>query len=161
VRIIRLAVTTSTQHVARNLPVGTCVVADQQTAGRGRLDRTWETRAGSALLATFVLPARPLALFCGGVAAADACGPQVRIKWPNDLLLGGAKAAGLLAEQRGERCLLGMGVNLRWAPAGAATLDADPDQLLSSLIDSLETWWKAPAADVLEGWSARPPTQDH
>lgn len=157
-RIVRLAQTTSTQEVARSLPTGTAVVTDVQTAGRGRLDRTWRTPPGTALLATFVLPARPLALFCAGVAAAEACGPEVRIKWPNDLLLGGAKLAGILAEQHGDRCLLGTGINLTWAPPGAAMLGADRAQLLDRLIASLDAWWPAPDADVLQAWRRRSDT---
>lgn len=144
--------------MARELPVGTCVVADQQTAGRGRLGRAWETPPGTALLATFVLPMRSLALFCAGVAAAEACGPGVRIKWPNDLLLDGAKLAGLLAERRDARCLLGVGINLSWAPPEGARLGIERDVLLPRLIGSLERWWQATDADVVAGWSARADT---
>src|SRR5207249_8258958 len=122
VEIVRLASTPSTQEVARALDVGTAVVADHQTAGRGRLGRTWETPPGTALLASFVMPARPLASLAVGVAAAHACGPSSRLKWPNDVLLGGAKLAGILAELRGDRVIVGVGVNLTWAPPGAAML---------------------------------------
>ena len=57
-RIVRLASTPSTQDAARDLPVGSAVVADFQTAGRGRLSRTWEAPPGTALLASVVMPAR-------------------------------------------------------------------------------------------------------
>ena len=151
-RIVHLAVTPSTQLAARDVPVGTAVVADHQTAGRGRLDRSWEAPPGTALLATFVLPARPLALFCAGVAAAEACGPPVRIKWPNDLLLGGRKVAGLLAEQHRGRCLVGTGINLSWSPPEAAHLGVARDALLPRLIACLEQWWPCDDSDVLEAW---------
>src|SRR5712671_6978987 len=59
-RVVRLQSGTSTQDVARALPIGSIVVADHQTAGRGRLDRSWKSRPGSALLASFVLPPNPL-----------------------------------------------------------------------------------------------------
>ncbi|MGH7912383.1 MAG: biotin--[acetyl-CoA-carboxylase] ligase [Candidatus Dormibacteraceae bacterium] len=157
-RIVRLARTPSTQEAARDLRAGTVVVADLQTAGRGRLDRVWEAPAGTALLATFVLPARPLALFRAGVAAAEACGPAVRLKWPNDLLLEGAKLAGLLAEQRDTRCLLGAGINLSWAPPGAAMLGVARDDLLARLIASLETWWPQDEEAVLQTWRERADT---
>ena len=54
-RIVRLASTPSTQDVARDLPLGSVVVADFQTEGRGRLRRAWEAPPGTALLASFVI----------------------------------------------------------------------------------------------------------
>jgi BirA family biotin operon repressor/biotin-[acetyl-CoA-carboxylase] ligase len=157
-RLIRLATTPSTQDVARGLPVGTVVVADQQTSGRGRLGRRWEAPPGSALLASFVLPARPLASLAAGVAAAEACGPSVRLKWPNDLLLDGRKVAGVLVERRGERCVVGIGVNLTWAPPDAGLLETDRDLLLERLRGELEAWFAAADAEVLAAWRARSDT---
>lgn len=157
-RVVHLAVTPSTQDVARDLPLGTAVVAGFQTAGRGRLDRRWEAPAGTGLHSTFVLPGRSLAVFCAGVAAAEACGPAVRLKWPNDLLLDGRKVGGLLAEQHGERCLLGIGINLTWAPPGAAQLGVARDDLLPRLIASLERWWPRDDTDVLGAWRERSET---
>jgi BirA family biotin operon repressor/biotin-[acetyl-CoA-carboxylase] ligase len=157
-RLIRLATTPSTQDVARGLPVGSVVVADQQTSGRGRLGRRWEAPPGSALLASFVLPARPLASLAAGVAAAEASGPSVRLKWPNDLLLDGRKVAGVLVERRGERCVVGIGVNLTWAPPGAGRLRTDRDLLLERLRGELEAWFAAAEAEVLAAWRARSDT---
>jgi BirA family biotin operon repressor/biotin-[acetyl-CoA-carboxylase] ligase len=108
---------------------GATVVAEEQTAGRGRLGRTWVAPPGSSLLLSVVLrPPLPreavwLTVAAAGVALAGAVeavaagGPPVGLKWPNDLELGGRKAAGLLAEAHleGERLdwvVLGMGVNV-------------------------------------------------
>jgi BirA family transcriptional regulator, biotin operon repressor / biotin---[acetyl-CoA-carboxylase] ligase len=157
-RWIRLASTPSTQDIARPLPVGSVVVADEQTSGRGRLDRRWEAPPGSALLASFVLPVRPLASLAAGVAAAAACGKAVRLKWPNDLLLEGRKLGGVLVERRAERCVVGVGVNLTWSPPGAAQLRVDRDQLLQRLAAELETWFAAGEAEVLAAWRARADT---
>jgi BirA family biotin operon repressor/biotin-[acetyl-CoA-carboxylase] ligase len=157
-RLIRLASTPSTQDVARGLPVGSVVVADQQTSGRGRLGRRWEAPPGSALLASFVLTARSLASLAAGVAAAEACGRSVRLKWPNDLLLDGRKVAGVLIERRGERCVVGIGVNLTWAPPGAGRLETQRDPLLERLRAELETWFTAADAEVLAAWRARSDT---
>src|ERR1700758_1105479 len=66
-RTIRMASVTFTQEVARELPVGSVVVADHQTAGRGRLDRRWDAPPGSALLASFVLEPHPLLSLAAGV----------------------------------------------------------------------------------------------
>lgn len=119
----------------RGAPEGATVVADAQTAGRGRLDRTWSAPPGTSLLLTVVL--RPplagaeawLVAAAAGAALVDAVrqvlpGPVlVGLKWPNDLLVGGRKAAGLLAEARVDRgrldwVLLGMGVNVGQGPDG-------------------------------------------
>src|ERR1700674_5481801 len=90
-RVVRLKSVTSTQDVARSMPIGSIVVADHQTAGRGRLDRRWDSAPGTALLASFVLRPSPILSLAAGVAAAQACGGGVRLKWPNDLLVDGAK----------------------------------------------------------------------
>jgi BirA family biotin operon repressor/biotin-[acetyl-CoA-carboxylase] ligase len=157
-RVIRVASTPSTQDLARNLPLGSVVLAEEQTSGRGRLGRRWEAPPGSALLASFVLPTHPLASLAAGVAAATACGQPVRLKWPNDLLIEGQKVGGILVERRGERCVVGVGINLSWAPPGGAQLEADRDLLLERVATELERWFKAPEAAVLDAWRARTET---
>jgi len=139
-------------NAAAGLPVGSVVVADSQTAGRGRAGRTWEAPPGTALLATFVLPPDPIVVFRAGVAAARACGPDVRLKWPNDLMLDGGKLGGVLAEIRGERALVGIGVNLTSAPEGAAMLRVDRDRLLDSLVLELQSLAQTPATSVMAAY---------
>lgn len=158
VKALRLATVSSTQDIARGLPLGSVVVADHQTGGRGRLGRRWEAPPGSSLLASFVLPMRPLATIAAGVAAAAACGERTRLKWPNDLLLEGRKLGGVLAEAHGDRCVVGVGINLHWAPPGAAQLDADRDELLDSLYAGLGEWFAASEEDVLAAWRRRADT---
>jgi BirA family biotin operon repressor/biotin-[acetyl-CoA-carboxylase] ligase len=112
-------------------PEWTVVAAGHQTSGRGRLGRTWVSEPGSALLFSVVLrpelpPAQAVLLtLLAGTAMAHACGdsgaPEVRCKWPNDLLLGEAKVGGILAEAavaggRIEHVVIGLGVNLGSAP---------------------------------------------
>lgn len=151
-RLVRLGSVESTQDVARGLPVGSVVVADHQTAGRGRAGRSWSSPPRSALLASFVLPMSPLASLAAGVAVAEACGPGARLKWPNDVLLGGKKLAGILVEAQGEVAVVGVGINLTWAPEGAARLGADRDELLARLQESLPRWLGAPPEAVLDRW---------
>jgi len=120
---------------------GLVAVAEHQSAGRGRLDRRWESPPGANLLASVLL--RPACEagelhLCSGVvalAAADACaevaGIEPVLKWPNDLLLGGSKLAGVLAEAEFEGTRLrgvvvGIGLNVAWpgpADAGGTCLD--------------------------------------
>ena len=149
---MRVRSVTSTQDVARPLPIGSVVVADHQTAGRGRLDRRWESPPGTALLVSFVLPPNPLMSLAAGVAAAEACGNEIRLKWPNDLLLHGAKVGGILVEAMAGKAICGVGINLTWAPEGAATLDQDRDQLLDRLQAELERWSSAMPDVVLARW---------
>lgn len=156
--IVRVGSVASTQELALARPIGSVVVADHQQAGRGRLGRRWAAPSGTALLASFVLRYLPLAPLAAGVAAAEACGPGVRLKWPNDLLLEGRKLGGILVEADGPRCLVGIGINLTWAPAGAAQLGADRDELLDRLSRELERWWSAPSEEVLSAWRARSDT---
>jgi BirA family biotin operon repressor/biotin-[acetyl-CoA-carboxylase] ligase len=113
------------------------VVADEQTTGRGRLQRYWITRAGLALAFTLVLrpfeggraaPGRLAGLGALAVCEAGAAmGLKPRIKWPNDVLIRGGKVAGILVETawNGDvqgASVVGVGVNVHQgsAPAGAA-----------------------------------------
>jgi BirA family biotin operon repressor/biotin-[acetyl-CoA-carboxylase] ligase len=151
-RVVRLQSVTSTQDVARALPIGSIVVADHQTAGRGRLDHTWESPSGTALLVSFVLAPNPILSLTVGVAAAEACGSGVRLKWPNDLLLDGRKIGGVLVEATPIRAVCGIGINLTWAPEGAAKLNQDRDQLLERVRVQLDRWTSATADEVLARW---------
>jgi BirA family transcriptional regulator, biotin operon repressor / biotin---[acetyl-CoA-carboxylase] ligase len=128
----------STQLVARDLardgaPEGTIVIAERQTAGRGRLGRQWHSPLGLNLYCSIVLrpPLAPgavprVALVIGAAAAAaiaEETGLRPAIKWPNDVLLGGRKVVGILVEMESEmervhHVIAGIGVNLN-APIGS------------------------------------------
>ena len=102
------------------------VTADRQTAGKGRRGRMWETPAGSSIAMSLVLrPKVELAALSeltilGGIAVARCLarlGAEPRIKWPNDIRLGGRKVCGILAETklaggRAEYTILGIGINV-------------------------------------------------
>jgi BirA family biotin operon repressor/biotin-[acetyl-CoA-carboxylase] ligase len=129
--VIRYAEATSTNdlardHARRGAGEGTAVLAAFQSRGRGRRGRTWEAPAGKAMLASIIL--RPPAFvlhsawltLAAGVAAAravrDTTERPANLKWPNDLVLAGKKAGGMLTETfrlpDGPACVLGFGVNL-------------------------------------------------
>jgi BirA family transcriptional regulator, biotin operon repressor / biotin---[acetyl-CoA-carboxylase] ligase len=103
-------------------PEGALAVAEEQSEGRGRLGRTWHAPAGTSILASVLLrppvePARlpELSLIAGGAVAeaiADMTGLDPTIRFPNDVLLGGKKVAGILAESSDGRVVLGVGVNV-------------------------------------------------
>lgn len=152
--VLRIDSVTSTQDIARELPLGSIVMANYQTAGRGRLDHRWDTPPGTALLVSFVLEPNPLLSLAAGVAAAEACGPDVRLKWPNDLLLDGRKLGGILVETTPDRAICGIGINLSWAPEGAAKLDQPRDEVLARLRKQIHEWTAAPPQSIVERWRA-------
>ena len=151
-RFVHLESVTSTQDVARDMPIGSVVVADYQTQGRGRLSHPWESPPNTALLVSFVLAPNPLLSLAAGVAAAEACGRGVRLKWPNDLLLDGRKVGGILVEASPAKAVCGIGINLTWAPEVAAQLNEPRDQLLDRLRTAMERWTSAPAGEVIARW---------
>jgi len=151
-QIVYLNSVASTQDVARALPIGAVVVANHQTAGRGRLEHRWEAPPGTALLVSFVLPPNPLLSLAAGVAAAEACEQGVRLKWPNDLLLDGRKVGGILVEATPAKAVCGIGVNLAWAPEDGASLNQPRDELLGRLRPAIERWSSAAPDVVLKRW---------
>ena len=152
----------STNRLAAELaragaPDGVVVGADHQTAGRGRRGRSWDSRPGASLLVSVILrPSPALVTLAAGVAAAQACqvvaGVDVGLKWPNDLLLDGAKLGGILSELVGDAAVVGLGLNLAWAPDGAAMLGpgVDREVLLDAYLDGL-----ASPGDVLDRYRER------
>jgi BirA family biotin operon repressor/biotin-[acetyl-CoA-carboxylase] ligase len=151
-KIVHLASVTSTQDVGRDMPIGSIVVADHQTAGRGRLEHRWEAPPGTALLVSFVLAPGPVLSLAAGVAAAEACGQGVRLKWPNDLLLDGRKVGGILVEATSAKAVCGIGINLTAAPAGAAMLNQPRDELMEKLRPAVVRWSSASPGAVLARW---------
>ena len=123
-RVYRYAeVTPSTQRMlGEDSAEGAVAVTEEQTEGRGRLGRRWEAAAGSSILVSVLLvprvePSRlpELSLVAGGAVAqaiAEITGIEPAIKFPNDLLIGMRKVAGILAESSEGRVVLGIGVNV-------------------------------------------------
>jgi BirA family biotin operon repressor/biotin-[acetyl-CoA-carboxylase] ligase len=142
------------------------IVADEQSRGRGRGGRRWNSPKGNLyatlLIETGVSAAVATQLsFVAALAAHDAIAThlrsgqisRLRLKWPNDVMLDGAKLAGLLLESlaspkgKGLAVILGVGINVSFAPPitdrAAATLGLDPSavpQVFASLAAALETW---------------------
>ena len=171
---LHLRQTGSTNERARALamagaPHGTLVTAGEQRAGRGRQGRTWSAPAGRALLASVVLRDAPALLaLASAVAVADVVGDAAQIKWPNDVLVGGRKVAGILAEGRPQEgwAVLGIGINVALREhdlppelAGrAAGLGLEPgaiEPLLEALLVALELRLAQEPAQILAAYRAR------
>lgn len=144
--LIELPETGSTNDDAKKLaregcPEGTVVWAHRQNTGRGRQGNLWVTVEGNLFMSLILRPAKTAAetgqlSFVAAVALAEALGGVLpreaapTLKWPNDVLLGGKKAAGILLETesghngRVDWVVIGIGLNVRGAPDGAVSLAA-------------------------------------
>ena len=155
------------------LPEGAVLVADAQSAGRGRLGRRWVSPPGTSL--SFSVLLRPAAVppasrawvpLLAGVAVAAALRGEATagawLKWPNDVLMRGGKVAGILAEQAGDAIVVGIGLNVTVdrddLPAGGATslmlegaASTGRERLLAAVLGQLGRWyldWKGEAGDA-------------
>lgn len=157
---------------------GDWLVADRQMAGRGRQGRAWFDGAGNFMGSTVVRrgardPAAPSLALMAGLALHTAVAPliaapsRLTLKWPNDLLLGRAKLAGILLEGEGDAVVVGIGVNLAAAPTiegretvALASLGPAPDRdlfahSLATAFDlELGRWRTAGVAPMLRRWQA-------
>ena len=136
----------------------TAIVAEYQTAGKGRLDRTWDATRGSNLLVSLLFRyqaehptrfARIVALACRA-ACARLVGEPIALKWPNDLVVDDRKLAGLLAVAVPQErfVVVGIGVNVGWAPDGAvrlldvgqsgASANVTPLALLAAMLERID-----------------------
>jgi BirA family biotin operon repressor/biotin-[acetyl-CoA-carboxylase] ligase len=157
----------------RFLPEGQWLVADRQTAGRGRQGREWFDGAGNFMGSTVVHPRfgdpdpATLALLAGltvhQATAARATGAQVRLKWPNDLMIGRAKCAGILLERVADSVVIGIGVNLVSAPSlpdretialGVTDRDTFAADLARLFDLELDRWRSFGLAPIIRRWLA-------
>jgi BirA family transcriptional regulator, biotin operon repressor / biotin---[acetyl-CoA-carboxylase] ligase len=166
-------------------PEWTLVLADRQTAGRGRSGRRWVSPAGGLYLSALLRPRgapREAALIplAAGIAVCDAlreASVDARVKWPNDVLVAGRKIAGILAEAvsgptRTESVVVGIGVNLGSAPrlprgagegatsvAREAGRAPEPAELAAAILAGMALWYDALARGegrgVCDAWRAR------
>ncbi|MDB5663206.1 MAG: biotin--[acetyl-CoA-carboxylase] ligase [Sphingomonas bacterium] len=160
-------------------PSGIWVRADTQSGGRGRHGRIWSSPPGNLYASTFVrlVPGDPppatLALVAA-VALDELVGAlvgseRIQLKWPNDLLLDGAKLSGILLESSGDAVVVGFGVNLAYHPEGldrpvtslaaagiaAPTAEAFLAELAPAFARWVQRWRGEGLAAVRQRWLAR------
>ena len=161
-------------------PAGVVIRADRQTAGRGRRGRSWTSPRGNLYTSILLRPERPVpevaALgFAAVMAVGDVAeallppGTRVQHKWPNDLLIDGSKASGILLEAQPGFVVLGIGVNIASHPAdtpypaidlvaaGAAPIapQALLERLLAAFAPLYDSWDRAGFASLLPAWHRR------
>lgn len=155
---------------------GVWLRAEEQSAGRGRLGRDWVSPRGNLYASTLVRPRShdpvPATLSLVAAVALEETlrgwGADAVIKWPNDLVLAGAKLSGVLLERSGGAVIVGIGVNLASHPEGldrpvtsfaAAGLGApDPALFIADLAEAFQRWvaiWRGGLAPVRSRWLER------
>jgi len=164
---------------------GLCIVADEQTAGRGRLQRQWVSPRGAGLYLSILLRPQiaitqwPLITLMAAVAVADTilltCDVEADIKWPNDVLVNGRKVCGILAETSetptGRAIVLGIGINLTskaFPPdlrVNAISLDeatghgVERETILAELVSTLvryyELFQQGSERQIIDAWCKR------
>lgn len=165
---------------ASGWPEGQWLRAERQTAGRGRLGRGWQGPEGNLATSTLirVRPGDPPAAGLGlmlGVAVHTALSGLLptapfQLKWPNDIMVGAAKLAGMLLEREGDAIVAGVGINVREAPRlperetialadllGGAVLTAQQVQeaLVTSVDHWLAQWREGGTAAIVDAWLPR------
>jgi BirA family biotin operon repressor/biotin-[acetyl-CoA-carboxylase] ligase len=182
--LVHLDVTGSTNDVARALaaagtPAGTVVLAEEQTAGRGRQGRAWVAPRGRALTLSAVVRVDPGALgllpLTAAVAVCEACertAPvECFVKWPNDVWIGERKVAGILIEARPQEgwAVVGIGLNVATTTeelpaelrdtatslAIATGAEVDRATVLGTLLDRLADWVPSDRDRLLAAYRAR------
>ena len=106
----------STMMAAAGQPIGTVIIADEQTAGVGRHGHSWHSEAASGIYCSVVLKPAPLLTLALGLATAEAItlstGIGCDLRWPNDVMVGGRKAAGILVQLVNGSAIGGIGINV-------------------------------------------------
>ncbi len=148
----------STMTIAAGLPLGSVVVAEEQTAGQGRHGHSWHSEPGG-LYCSIVLEARPLLTLALGLATAEAIGIPCDLRWPNDVMIGGRKVAGILVQLVDGKAVAGIGINCNQTgfPEGleATSLRASTGHeacaaaILEALLNAVETYVALENDDIL------------
>ena len=113
IHIVDRVSSTNTWLSSNSMGGNDCILALQQTGGKGRGDRVWESPPGGLYL-SIISPRHPLLPFIAGISVIQTLGLDsgLRLKWPNDIILDGKKVGGILCEDGGKCAVAGIGINL-------------------------------------------------
>jgi BirA family biotin operon repressor/biotin-[acetyl-CoA-carboxylase] ligase len=170
--------TECTERARAGEAAGLAVLAYRQNAGRGSRGRAWQAPEGNLNLSVLLRPRRPaveagMFALLAGIAVAEALETLTpltfTLKWPNDVLLGGAKLAGILIDAAPagaglDWLVLGIGINLRTAPwiegrkttaLGEHGAHLAPETAARAVLDRLSHWQDASSAAIVDAWLSR------
>jgi BirA family biotin operon repressor/biotin-[acetyl-CoA-carboxylase] ligase len=155
----------STMRVAAGRPLGSVILAEEQTAGQGRHGHSWHSEPGTGIYLSIVLRPAPLLTMALGLATAEAIaavtGIACDLRWPNDVLVGGKKAAGILVQLSDGVAIGGIGINVNQTAfpvelAGIATslrIEAwrqySREEILLALIPAIDSFAGLPDEAIL------------
>ena len=149
----------STMRMAGGLPAGSIVLAEEQTAGQGRHGHSWHSEAFAGIYCSVVLEPRPLLTLALGLASAEAIGVPCDLRWPNDVMLGGKKCAGILVQLVDGLAIAGIGINVNQTvlpPELEATSlrlytgrEAAREPILNALFEAVDTFTALQPAEIL------------
>jgi len=156
--------------LAAPMPVGSVVVADEQTAGIGRHGHSWDSEADSGLYVSLVLETHPVLTLALGLAARQALVRVTQlecdIRWPNDLMLSGRKLGGILVQFHEGRAVAGIGINMgqrqfpgELGPIATSLfietgLEFRRDDLLDALLETIPSAVELTQRQVIETWQS-------
>jgi BirA family biotin operon repressor/biotin-[acetyl-CoA-carboxylase] ligase len=140
----------STMNAAPGLPVGSIVLAEEQTAGQGRHRHSWHSEPYAGIYCSIVLQPRPLLTLALGLATAEAIAVPCDLRWPNDVMVGDRKCAGILVQLVEGCAIAGIGINVNhsaFPPELAATSlriyagkKVAREPILNALFDAVDTY---------------------
>ena len=168
------------QETRRGAVEGTVIIADEQTAGKGRIKRSWFTPGGNIALSIILYPGvsyLPYLIMLASLAVANSIetvtGLKTQIKWPNDILIGGKKVCGILVESDVREdvvayAIIGIGINVDFRiadfPEIAATAtslgielgrDVSRIRLLKSLLTEIDMLYASAGESIFASWQGR------
>jgi BirA family biotin operon repressor/biotin-[acetyl-CoA-carboxylase] ligase len=155
----------STMDAAAEHPIGTVVLAGEQTAGQGRHGHSWHSEAGAGLYCSLVMEPAPVLTLALGLATQnailEATGISCDLRWPNDVMLAGKKVAGILVQLVDGKAIAGIGINLLQTafPPGLSTeatslkhhaaKPVDAAAILIALLHAVETFTSEDQQSIL------------
>jgi len=149
----------STMTAAAVLPLGSIVLAEEQTAGQGRHGHSWHSEPFAGIYCSIVLPPAPLLTLALGLATAEAIGIPCDLRWPNDVMIGNRKTAGILVNLVDGKAVAGIGINVNHTglptdlEATSLRLAAghpfEREPILNALFDAVPAFTALPPEDIL------------
>ncbi len=158
----------STMDKAKEIPVGTAIVADKQTKGRGRFDRSWSSEEGGVYMSLVIkteIENMKFMTFITALAVRKAvfevCSVEAGIKWPNDLVYEGKKLCGMLTENvvaEDSKMVVGIGLNVNNDVEEGISVkeikgkEFDKEEIIKNILKNFEHYYKKNKKEIIAEW---------